>query len=106
MVVAGGSLHLMYVSPASYMHIDIATVQALELINPLRATGAGQRSKRSGSLFGWLNHTATRCGAQLLKAGLHFLVHQSAGQQATPCQDPAPHNLAAQYTPIIVTLVR
>ncbi len=64
-VLAGGTLHVMYVSPTSYMHIDIATVRALELIKPMKAPTQGSRG---GSLFWWLNHTKTRCGTQLLKA--------------------------------------
>ena len=67
MVLTGGTLHVMYVSPSSYMHIDIATVRALELIKPMKANMTTQGS-RGGSLFWWLNHTKTRCGNQLLKA--------------------------------------
>ncbi|EIE21559.1 hypothetical protein COCSUDRAFT_17595 [Coccomyxa subellipsoidea C-169] len=67
-VLAGGTLHVMYVSPTSYMHIDIATVRALELIKPMKAPTQGSRG---GSLFWWLNHTKTRSpNVMLLQANL------------------------------------
>lgn len=46
-------------------------MEALELIQPARAEGAlgaGGAKAKTLSLFRWLNRTATRCGAQLLKA--------------------------------------
>jgi DNA mismatch repair ATPase MutS len=70
MVVSTGSMHVIYVNPSMYMHIDVSSAQALELITPLRAST--QRSK-SSSLFSWLNHTKTRCGAQLLKVNVSGL---------------------------------
>lgn len=53
MVLTGGTLHVMYVSPSSDMHTDIATVRALELIKPMKANTTTQGS-RGGSLFWWL----------------------------------------------------
>lgn len=65
MILVGGTLHVLYVSPSSYMHIDIASIQALELIKPMKAATQG---RKGSSLFWWLNHTKTKSGAQLLKA--------------------------------------
>ena len=60
-----GSMHVCLKSPASFVHIDSATVDALELVKPLRA-GSNQRSKAM-TLFNLLNHTKTACGAKLLR---------------------------------------
>ncbi len=64
MVLGAGSVHVSIVSPASFVHIDSATVDALELVKPLRA--AKQRSKAT-TLYNLLNHTKTACGATLLR---------------------------------------
>ena len=69
MVPAGGSITVDFVTPSGYMHIDAATVEALELIRPARGDGAPARGAKTkaASLFWWLNRTTTACGAQLLK---------------------------------------
>ena len=64
MVLGAGSVHVSIMSPASFVHIDSATVDALELVKPLRA--AKQRSKAT-TLYNLLNHTKTACGATLLR---------------------------------------
>ena len=64
-VLGAGSVHVCLMSPASFVHIDSATVDALELVKPLRA-GNSQRSKAT-TLFNLLNHTKTACGAKLLR---------------------------------------
>ena len=60
-----GSVHVCLMSPASFVHIDSGTADALELVKPLRA-GNQQRSKAM-TLFNLLNHTKTACGAKLLR---------------------------------------
>lgn len=65
MILVRSTLHVLYVSPSSYMHIDIASSQALELVKPMKAAMQG---RKGSSLFWWLNHTKTKPGAQLLKA--------------------------------------
>ena len=60
-----GSVHVCLMSPASFVHIDSATVDTLELVKPLRA-GSSQRFKAM-TLFNLLNHTRTACGAKLLR---------------------------------------
>ncbi len=64
-VLGTGSVHVCLMSPASFVHIDSVTVDALELVKPLRA-GNQQRSKAM-TLFNLLNHTKTACGAKLLR---------------------------------------
>ena len=64
-MLAMGAVHVCLMSPASFVHIDSATVDALELVKPLRA-GNSQRAKAM-TLFNLLNHTKTACGARLLR---------------------------------------
>ena len=63
-MLAAGSVHVCIVSPASFVHIDSATADALEIVKPLRP--AKQRSKGT-TLFNLLNHTKTACGSKLLR---------------------------------------
>ena len=70
-MLAAGSVHVSIVSPASFVHIDSATVDALELVKPLRA--AKQRTKAT-TLYNLLNHTKTACGATLLRVRIHLVI--------------------------------
>ena len=63
-VLGVGSVHVCIVSPASFVHIDSATADALEIIKPLRP--AKQRSKAT-TLLNLLNYTKTAGGAKLLR---------------------------------------
>ena len=69
MVPAGGTVAIDFGTPDAYMHIDAASVEALELIQPAKGDGAPARGAKAktASLFWWLNRTATACGMQLLK---------------------------------------
>ena len=69
-MLGAGSVHVTIVSPASFVHIDSAAVDALELVKPLRA--AKQRSKAT-TLYNLLNHTKTACGATLLRVKTEIL---------------------------------
>lgn len=93
-----GSVSVAYVAPDAYMQIDSASVEALEIIQPLQvphacsfsyrvpAAGgisymrshdgaqavptAGKSAMGAASLFRWLNHTHTKSGSRLLRANL------------------------------------
>ncbi|GAB4817899.1 hypothetical protein N2152v2_004945 [Parachlorella kessleri] len=67
-LVAGG-VNVQFVSSQNHMHVDQATMQALELTQPLKA-GYTSKKKSSTSLFGLLDKTKTRAGARLLRANL------------------------------------
>lgn len=63
-MLSPGSVHVSVVSPASFVHMDSATVDALELVEPMRP--AQQRAKQA-TLLGLMNNTKTACGAKLLR---------------------------------------
>ena len=65
MVLSVGSVHVSVVSPASFVHMDSATVDALELVKPMRPA---QQHSTQATLLGLMNHTKTACGAKLLRA--------------------------------------
>lgn len=80
---ASGSLRVEFRSLSGFMHLDVATVAALELTAPsaaaAAAAGGGRRGGGDGkqhaqqqkqSLFAALNHTRTPSGARLLRANL------------------------------------
>jgi hypothetical protein len=50
--VAASSVHLDFVVPGEFMHIDLASVESLELIRPLQPNSGSLASKAHGSLYG------------------------------------------------------
>ena len=50
--VAASSVHLDFVAPGDFMHIDLASVESLELVRPLQPASGGTASKAQGSLYG------------------------------------------------------
>ena len=50
--VAASSVRLDFVAPGDYMHVDLASVESLELVRPLQPAGGGSASKAQGSLYG------------------------------------------------------
>ena len=63
-MLSAGSVHVSVVSPASFVHMDSATVDALELVKPMRPA---QQHAKQATLLGLMNHTKTACGAKLLR---------------------------------------
>ena len=56
--VAAKSVHLDFVAPGDYMHIDLASAESLELVRPLQPAATGSASKAQSSLFGCDRHAA------------------------------------------------
>jgi len=50
--VAAKSVRLNFVAPGDYMHIDLASVESLELVRPLQPAAVGPANKAQGSLYG------------------------------------------------------
>ncbi|KAL0020849.1 hypothetical protein WJX77_001177 [Trebouxia sp. C0004] len=67
MFLAANCLDVDFAGAQNHMQIDLASVEALELIKPLTA---GASSKKSTSLYRFLNYTKTVGGARLLRVNL------------------------------------
>ncbi|DBA95622.1 TPA: hypothetical protein ACH3X3_013469 [Trebouxia sp. C0006] len=67
MFLAANCLDVDFAGTQNHMQIDLASVEALELIKPL---AAGAASKKGTSLYRFLNYTKTVGGARLLRANL------------------------------------
>jgi hypothetical protein len=80
-VLSAGSVHVSVVSPASFVHMDSATVDALELVKPARPV---QQRAKQATLLGLMNHTKTACGAKLLRV-------------RAPCPTPGVHKNCCGY---------
>ena len=50
--LAAKSVQLNFVAPEDYMHIDLASVESLELVRPLQPAAIGPANKSRGSLYG------------------------------------------------------
>ena len=73
-MLSAGCVHVSVVSPASFVYMDSATVDALELVKPMRP--AQQRTKQA-TLLGLMSHTKTACGAKLLRVSFLALCSRS-----------------------------
>ena len=58
--VAASSVRVDFVAPGDYMHIDVASVESLELVRPLQPAGGGFANKNEGSLCGCVLRAAPR----------------------------------------------
>jgi DNA mismatch repair ATPase MutS len=66
-VLAAGSLEVCLVGAEHHMQIDAATIEALELVQPLAIGSSGRKGM---TLFKLLNGTRTKAGAAVLRANL------------------------------------
>ena len=72
-VLTAGCLDLQFQSITDRMQIDLASIQALELIEPLAYSPGADKANRS--LFNRLKYTKTVAGAQLLRVRYYMHAH-------------------------------
>ena len=76
MLLASSSLNICHALSSHHTHIDAASIEALELVQPLTAAGGRRRGGGGGggandtSLLHFLDGTCTKAGSQLLRANL------------------------------------
>lgn len=87
--MAAKSVHLDFIAPGDYMHIDLASVESLELVRPLQPAPVGAANKLQGSLYGceyeqhWCIHAAILWRGSVLEAAKlrHCLIRRLCSLQ-------------------------